>query len=80
MAPEFSETFSPPLPLGFNYGRHLLWLDARDPALIGKGRGHSLLPAILELEIFRSRSERSLLSRLPFQSVGTIKRRFQQPR
>ncbi|SOC47353.1 sugar (pentulose or hexulose) kinase [Rhizobium subbaraonis] len=36
MAPDFGETFSPPLPLGFNYGRHLLWLEARDPALIGK--------------------------------------------
>ncbi|WP_312949259.1 carbohydrate kinase [Agrobacterium sp.] len=36
MAPDFSETFSPPLPLGFNYGRHLLWLDARDPALIAE--------------------------------------------
>ncbi len=36
MAPDFGETFSPPLPLGFNYGRHLLWLDTRDPALIGK--------------------------------------------
>lgn len=35
MAPDFYETFSPPLPLGFNYGRHLLWLDARDPSLIG---------------------------------------------
>jgi sugar (pentulose or hexulose) kinase len=34
MAPDFYETFSPPLPLGFNYGRHLLWLDTRDPALI----------------------------------------------
>jgi len=36
MAPDFGETFSPPLPLGFNYGRHLLWLDARDPDLIGR--------------------------------------------
>ncbi|SFQ26794.1 Sugar (pentulose or hexulose) kinase [Bradyrhizobium sp. Ghvi] len=29
--PEFSETFSPRLPLGFNYGRHMLWLKAVDP-------------------------------------------------
>ncbi|MGQ3293976.1 MAG: carbohydrate kinase, partial [Shinella sp.] len=36
MAPEFAETFSPPLPLGFNYGRHLLWLNERDSDLIGK--------------------------------------------
>lgn len=36
MAPEFGETFSPPLPLGFNYGRHLLWLNEREPALIAK--------------------------------------------
>lgn len=36
MAPDFRETFSPPLPLGFNYGRHLLWLDARDPDLLGR--------------------------------------------
>lgn len=34
MAPAFEESFSPLLPLGFNYGRHLLWLDARDPALV----------------------------------------------
>lgn len=33
MAPDFRETFSPPLPLGFNYGRHMLWLNDRDPAL-----------------------------------------------
>jgi sugar (pentulose or hexulose) kinase len=36
MAPDFRETFSPPLPLGFNYGRHLLWLDARKPGLLEK--------------------------------------------
>ena len=36
MAPDFRETFSPPLPLGFNYGRHLLWLGERDPDLIAK--------------------------------------------
>ncbi len=29
--PAFSETFSPRLPLGFNYGRHMLWLADRDP-------------------------------------------------
>lgn len=29
--PDFSETFSPRLPLGFNYGRHMLWLKAVDP-------------------------------------------------
>lgn len=34
MVPEFAETFSPILPLGFNYGRHLLWLNERDPGLI----------------------------------------------
>jgi len=36
LVPDFGETFSPPLPLGFNYGRHLLWLNERDPALFGK--------------------------------------------
>lgn len=36
LAPDFGETFSPPLPLGFNYGRHLLWLNERDPDLLGK--------------------------------------------
>lgn len=36
MIPDFAETFSPKLPLGFNYGRHLLWLDDRDPDLIGR--------------------------------------------
>ncbi|RWB04501.1 MAG: carbohydrate kinase [Mesorhizobium sp.] len=29
--PGFSETFSPRLPLGFNYGRHMLWLQEVDP-------------------------------------------------
>ncbi|TIM20967.1 MAG: carbohydrate kinase [Mesorhizobium sp.] len=29
--PAFSETFSPRLPLGFNYGRHMLWLQEVDP-------------------------------------------------
>jgi sugar (pentulose or hexulose) kinase len=36
LAPAFRESFSPSLPLGFNYGRHLLWLNERDPDLIGK--------------------------------------------
>lgn len=30
--PDFSETFSPRLPLGFNYGRHMLWLKTVDPS------------------------------------------------
>lgn len=29
--PDFAETFSPKLPLGFNYGRHMLWLRAVEP-------------------------------------------------
>ncbi len=29
--PAFRETFSPRLPLGFNYGRHILWLEAINP-------------------------------------------------
>ncbi|RWD05112.1 MAG: carbohydrate kinase [Mesorhizobium sp.] len=29
--PDFSETFSPRLPLGFNYGRHMLWLNEVEP-------------------------------------------------
>ncbi len=29
--PDFAETFSPRLPLGFNYGRHVLWLQAVQP-------------------------------------------------
>lgn len=32
--PSFSETFSPRLPLGFNYGRHMLWLADRDPEML----------------------------------------------
>ncbi len=32
--PDFTETFSPRLPLGFNYGRHLLWLEDRDSGLL----------------------------------------------
>ncbi len=34
--PDFGETFSPALPLGFNFGRHMLWLDARDPELFSR--------------------------------------------
>jgi sugar (pentulose or hexulose) kinase len=30
LIPAFEETFSPRLPLGFNYGRHVLWLQERD--------------------------------------------------
>ncbi|TPK57554.1 carbohydrate kinase [Mesorhizobium sp. B2-4-19] len=29
--PDFAETFSPRLPLGFNHGRHMLWLQDVDP-------------------------------------------------
>jgi sugar (pentulose or hexulose) kinase len=36
LIPSYSETFSPKLPLGFNYGRHLLWLNMRDPGLIDR--------------------------------------------
>jgi sugar (pentulose or hexulose) kinase len=36
--PEFSETFSPRLPLGFNYGRHMLWLKAVDPGAFTAAR------------------------------------------
>jgi sugar (pentulose or hexulose) kinase len=34
LVPDFSETYSPALPLGFNYGRHVLWLEERDPSLL----------------------------------------------
>jgi sugar (pentulose or hexulose) kinase len=34
LIPDYSETYSPILPLGFNYGRHILWLKERDPALV----------------------------------------------
>ncbi|WP_420961558.1 FGGY-family carbohydrate kinase [Brucella sp. IR073] len=34
LAPPFEETFSPKLPLGFNYGRHILWMEERAPALL----------------------------------------------
>src|SRR3569833_2224436 len=30
--PDFAETFSPRLPLGFNFGRHMLWLKAVNPS------------------------------------------------
>ncbi|MFK0335131.1 FGGY-family carbohydrate kinase [Rhizobium sp. NPDC090275] len=36
LAPPFSETYSPKLPLGFNYGRHILWLEAAKPEILGK--------------------------------------------
>ena len=29
--PDFAETFSPRLPRGFNYGRHMLWLEEVEP-------------------------------------------------
>ncbi|WP_421914268.1 carbohydrate kinase [Mesorhizobium sp.] len=29
--PDFAETFSPRLPLGFNFGRHMLWLKEVEP-------------------------------------------------
>lgn len=32
--PDFSETFSPVLPLGLNYGRHLLWIENEEPAAL----------------------------------------------
>lgn len=31
LLPAFEETFSPHLPLGFNFGRHMLWLQDRAP-------------------------------------------------
>lgn len=34
LIPPFSETYSPRLPLGFNYGRHILWLQDRDPGAL----------------------------------------------
>lgn len=34
--PGFPETFSPRLPLGFNYGRHMLWLAERSPGSFAK--------------------------------------------
>ena len=34
LIPDYSETFSPRLPLGFNFGRHILWLADRSPQLL----------------------------------------------
>jgi sugar (pentulose or hexulose) kinase len=34
LVPSFAETYSPKLPLGFNYGRHLLWLEASKPETV----------------------------------------------
>ena len=36
LIPAFAETFSPKLPLGFAYGRHILWQKERDPALLDR--------------------------------------------
>ncbi|RUX94870.1 MULTISPECIES: FGGY-family carbohydrate kinase [unclassified Mesorhizobium] len=36
--PDFAETFSPRLPLGFNYGRHMLWLQEVDPDVFAASR------------------------------------------
>ncbi|AZO45666.1 carbohydrate kinase [Mesorhizobium sp. M7D.F.Ca.US.005.01.1.1] len=36
--PDFAETFSPRLPLGFNYGRHMLWLQEVDPDAFAASR------------------------------------------
>lgn len=36
IVPDFVETFSPRLPLGFNFGRHLLWLEECVPDVLGK--------------------------------------------
>jgi sugar (pentulose or hexulose) kinase len=40
--PAFSETYSPRLPLGFNYGRHMLWLEAVKPEALS--RADAVLP------------------------------------
>ncbi|WGF89117.1 FGGY-family carbohydrate kinase [Marinivivus vitaminiproducens] len=34
VSPPFAETFSPPLPVGFNLAKHLFWLGERDPDLL----------------------------------------------
>ncbi|MBW9052440.1 FGGY-family carbohydrate kinase [Rhizobium mesosinicum] len=34
--PSFLETYSPKLPLGFNYGRHMLWLEAVKPEALNR--------------------------------------------
>ncbi|CDM61744.1 MULTISPECIES: FGGY-family carbohydrate kinase [Rhizobium] len=36
LVPTFSETYSPRLPLGFNYGRHILWVEATRPGLLAQ--------------------------------------------
>lgn len=36
LVPAFSETYSPKLPLGFNYGRHILWLEAIKPEAVSR--------------------------------------------
>ncbi|WP_411033708.1 FGGY-family carbohydrate kinase [Shinella sp. BYT-45] len=62
MVPDFRETFSPPLPLGFNYGRHLLWLNERDPDLIGRADAILAYPQFWSWKFFgRKVSEVSYL-------------------
>lgn len=36
LLPQFSETYSPRLPLGLNMGRHMLWLERAAPAALRK--------------------------------------------
>lgn len=36
LVPAFSETYSPRLPLGFNYGRHILWIEETKPELLAQ--------------------------------------------
>lgn len=36
--PDFAETFSPRLPLGFNYGRHMLWLKEIQPGAFASAK------------------------------------------
>lgn len=38
LLPQFSETYSPRLPLGLNMGRHMLWLERAAPAALGQAR------------------------------------------
>lgn len=42
LVPAFDETFTPRLPLGFNYGRHMLWLEAVKPDTLS--RADAILP------------------------------------
>lgn len=42
VVPAFTETYSPRLPLGFNYGRHMLWLEVVKPHEFG--RADAVLP------------------------------------